>query len=231
MFAEYHHRMNARVIPGVFADRRDAGHALAAELKSFAGRPDVVVLALPRGGVPVGYEVAVALGAPLDVFEVRKLGVPGHNEFAMGALGSGGLVHLNKETIRALGIERRQIIAVIDRELRELERREKLYRDGRPRPQIAGKTVILVDDGLATGSTMRVALEALREKKPAAVVVAVPVASAHACRSLHSQADAVVCIEMPEPFYGVGHWYDEFTQVGDKEVRSLLDRVAQRSQR
>jgi putative phosphoribosyl transferase len=213
-----------------FADRRDAGRHLAPLLASYADRQDVVVLALPRGGVPVAYELATTLHLPLDVFEVRKLGVPGHEELAMGAIGSGGICHVMPEVIAALRISRAQLAATIEIERRELERREKVYRDSRPRPKISGKTIILVDDGLATGSTMGVAIAALRERHPAKIVVAVPVAPPETCDALRTEADVVVCATSPDPFHGVGFWYADFTQVGDEEVRTLLNEtVAKRS--
>jgi len=187
-----------------------------------------VVLALPRGGVPVGCEVALELGIPLDVFTVRKLGTPGHEELAMGAVASGGVSFLNEDLVQALRISRTELIAVARRELAELDRRERLYRDHRVRPGVAGRTAILVDDGLATGSTMLVALAALRSKEPARIVVAVPVASAEAFDAVAREADDVVCCDVPEPFYGVGAWYDDFEQVSDEEVRVLLNASAER---
>lgn len=212
-----------------FADRHDAGRHLADALKRYARKPDVVVLALPRGGVPVAYQVATSLGAPLDVFEVRKLGVPGHEELAMGAIGSGGAQYLREDLIESLHIPPDQITAAIQREHRELERREKVYRDSRPRPQIAGKTIILVDDGVATGATMHVAISALREQKPARIVVGLPVASIEACEDLRREADEVVCWELPDPFWAVGVWYVDFRQVTDDEVRTLLNQAAERN--
>jgi len=209
----------------MFRDRTDAGEALAERLSRYANRDDVVVLALPRGGVPVAFEVASALGAPLDVFVVRKLGVPWHPELAMGAIASGGIRVLNDEVIRALGISGDVIEEVAEEEGRELERRDAAYRDGRPRPDIHGKTVILVDDGLATGSTMRAAVKAVQRLGPAWVVVAVPVGAVDTCHALRCEADEVVCVETPEPFYGVGSWYDDFSQTTDEEVRDLLARA------
>jgi putative phosphoribosyl transferase len=209
-----------------FRDRRDAGVHLAAKLAAYANRPDVVVLALPRGGVPVGYEIARALNAPLDVFVVRKLGVPGHAELAMGAIASGGATHLNVDVIDALGIPDDAIAATIAREQRELERRERMYRDERPFPPIEGRTVILVDDGLATGASMQAAIAALRGEHPARIVVAVPVAAAETCASLRDIADDVVCPRTPHPFYGVGVWYDDFSQLTDADVRALLREAA-----
>ncbi len=205
-----------------FRDRREAGQVLARTLAAYAHRPDVVVLALPRGGVPVGYEVARALGAPLDVFLVRKLGVPGHEELAMGAVATGGVRVLNDRIIRALGVPPNVIDAVADWQGEELARRERLYRGERPPPDVRGQTVILVDDGLATGATMRAALAALRQQGPARVVVAVPTAAPESCDDLRAEADEVVCATTPEPFYSVGLWYEDFSQTSDEEVRELL---------
>jgi predicted phosphoribosyltransferase len=193
-------------------------------LAAYADRPDVLVLALPRGGVPVGYEVARALGAPLDVFLVRKLGVPGYEELAMGAVASGGVRVLNDEIVRGLGISEHGIDVAVAREMEELARRERLYRGDRPPPDVAGRTVILVDDGLATGATMRAAVAALREQQPTRIVVAVPTASPDTCEVLKAEADDVVCAITPEPFFAVGHWYEDFTQTTDDEVRELLAR-------
>jgi putative phosphoribosyl transferase len=212
----------------LFRDRRDAGRQLAAALSDYAGRPDLVVLALPRGGVPVAYEVATALGAPLDVFLVRKLGVPGREELAMGAIASGGVRVVNDEVVRELGIPDELIDAVAAAELQELRRREQAYRDGRPAPPVRGKTVILVDDGLATGSSMRAAVEALRRVGPARIVVAVPVAAPEVCAEFEDLADDAVCARTPVPFRAVGLWYDDFSQTTDEEVRALLaDAAAQ----
>jgi erythromycin esterase-like protein/predicted phosphoribosyltransferase len=208
--------------PGLFRDRRDAGRKLAGKLGAYAKRPDVLVLALPRGGVPVGFEVARALEAPLDVFVVRKLGVPGYEELAMGAVGSGGVRVLHKEMVERLGIPENLIDQVTAREQKELARREDLYRDGQPPPDVRGKTVILVDDGLATGATMQAAIEALRQQKPEAIVVAVPVAPAETCEELRKLADEVICAFTPEPLYAVGRWYQDFSQTSDEEVRELL---------
>jgi predicted phosphoribosyltransferase len=209
-----------------FPDRYEAGRRLAGRLAAYADRPDVLVLALPRGGVPVGYEVARALGAPLDVFVVRKLGVPGHEELAMGATASGGVCVLNADMVRALGIPSRAIEVVAARELQELRRRERAYRGDRPAPAVGGRTVILVDDGLATGSTMRAAVEAVRRLGPARVVVAAPVASPATCEEFRGVADECVCALTPEPFDAVGAWYDDFSQTTDEEVRELLARTA-----
>jgi putative phosphoribosyl transferase len=212
-------------MPSRFRNRREAGRRLAAELSSYANRPDVIVLALPRGGVPVGYEVATALQVPLDVFVVRKLGVPGHEELAMGALASGGVRILDEDLIRAAQVSDADIARVTAAELTELERRERQYRGDRPFPDLTGKTVILVDDGLATGSTMRAAIAALRHEGPSRIVVAVPVAAPQTCDSLRDVADVVVCALTPEPFRAVGLWYEDFSQTTDEEVRELLDRA------
>jgi putative phosphoribosyl transferase len=209
-----------------FRDRSDAGRQLAAQLARYAGRPDVVVLALPRGGVPVGYEVARELGAPLDVFLVRKLGVPGHEELAMGAVATGGVRVLNDRVVRALAIPDYVIDAVAAWEERELARRERLYRGERPPPDVRGRTVILVDDGLATGATMQAAIQALREQQPARIVVAVPTASPETCERLKEEVDDVICAVTPEPFYAVGLWYENFSQTSDEEVRDLLARAS-----
>jgi predicted phosphoribosyltransferase len=209
-----------------FRDRYEAGRILAGKLQHYAGRPDVLVLALPRGGVPVAFEVAQALGAPLDVFLVRKLGVPGHEELAMGALASGGVRVLNEDVVRELDIPAETIEAVTAAEQQELLRREQLYRDGRPAPDVRGRTVILIDDGLATGSTMRAAVAALREQGPARIVVAVPVAAPSTCREFRDVADDIVCAITPEHFYAVGMWYQDFSQTTDDEVRELLARAA-----
>jgi predicted phosphoribosyltransferase len=208
-----------------YRDRSEAGRVLASRLAAYAHRPDVLVLALPRGGVPVAFEVATALEAPLDVFVVRKLGVPGHEEFAMGAIASGGLVVLDPEVVRFAGVSEAALRRVIEKERRELERRERLYRGDRAQPEIAGHTVVLVDDGLATGSTMRAAIEALREKGPARIVVAVPIAAPETCDALRGEADEVVCAATPEPFRAVGLWYEDFSQTTDDEVRALLTRA------
>jgi putative phosphoribosyl transferase len=213
----------------LFRDRADAGRQLAARLEGYANRPDVLVLALPRGGVPIGYEVARALQAPLDVFLVRKLGVPGHEELAMGALATGGVRVLNEDVVRALGIPEDVIDEVAAGQQQELGRRERAYRDDRPVAEVRGRTVILVDDGLATGSTMRAAVAALRQRRPARIVVAVPVGSADTCAELREEADEVVCARTPEPFYAVGLWYDDFAQTTDDEVRDLLAKAAAES--
>jgi erythromycin esterase-like protein/hypoxanthine phosphoribosyltransferase len=210
--------------PERFRNRNEAGRLLAEKLTAYANRPDVLVLALPRGGVPVAYEVARALGAPLDVFLVRKLGVPGYEELAMGAVATGGARVLNDQIVQRLGIPRYIIDAVAAREQQELARRERLYRGGRPPPDVRGRTVILVDDGLATGATMRAAIMALRQLQPARIIVAVPTASPETCDELKTEADDVVCGITPEPFLAVGHWYEDFSQITDEEVRDLLTR-------
>jgi len=209
-----------------FRDRQDAGVQLAAELAGYADNPDVLVLGLPRGGVPVAYEVARALHAPLDVFVVRKLGVPGHRELAMGAIASGGVRVLNDDVIESLRISAPIIDAVAAYEQKELERQQRAYRDDLPFPELAGRTVIIVDDGLATGSTMRAAVRALRQGGPARIVVAVPVGAAETCRSLRHEADEVVCATIPPDFNAVSLWYDEFSQTTDQEVRTLLEAAA-----
>lgn len=205
-----------------FEDRIDAGKTLAALLQRYAGRTDVVVLGLPRGGVPVAAAVAAALAAPLDVFTVRKIGVPGHRELAMGAIASGGCRILNHALIAELGISERAVGAVIAEEERELARREAVYRSGRPPLSVSGRIVILVDDGLATGSTMRAAVNALRDLDPARIVVAVPVGSQEACRDLEAVADEVVCARIPSYFLAVGRWYVDFSETSDAEVNELL---------
>lgn len=210
------------ITPGPFRDRRDAGRKLAAKLGTYVNRPDVLVLALPRGGVPVGYEVARVLGVPLDVFLVRKLGVPGYEELAMGAVATGGVRVLNKQIVDSLGIPDHLIDAVAAQEQRELARRERIYRSGRPLPDVRGRTAILVDDGLATGATMHAAIAALRQLHPARVVVAVPTASPEACEEMRAEVDEVICAITPEPFSAVGRWYEDFSQTTDEEVRDLL---------
>jgi predicted phosphoribosyltransferase len=201
---------------------------LATALERLRG-DNVVVLALPRGGVPVAFEVAHALDAPLDVFVVRKLGVPRHEELAMGAIATGGARVLNDEVVDRLGITPAVIELVAAREAAEVARREHLYRGDRPAPDVAGRTVILVDDGLATGATMRAAVSAVRQQSPATIVVAVPTGSAETCRDLRTEADDVVCLISPDPFLAVGYWYDDFGQVSDDEVRALLDRALSRT--
>jgi putative phosphoribosyl transferase len=207
---------------GRFRDRAEAGRLLAERLREYAGRADVVVLALPRGGVPVAYEVARALGVPLDVFVVRKLGVPGHEELAFGAIASGGVRVLNDGVVDAVGMGTATLEQVAERELAEVERREQAYRGGAEPVDVRGKVVILVDDGLATGATMRAAVRAVRDHGPERIVVAVPTAAASTCDELAREADEIVCLRTPDPFYAVGLWYDDFSQTTDDEVRDLL---------
>jgi len=212
-------------IPSRFRDRADAGRYLGELLTNYAGRNNVVVLALPRGGVPVGLEVALALGAPLDVFVVRKLGVPGHEELAFGAIASGGAQILNSDVIRHVGLTSDAIDSVSERERSELARRERLYRGDRAESELAGKTVILVDDGLATGASMRAAVAAVRTRDPARIVVAVPTAALETCTLLGGEVDELVCPLKPQSFYAVSLWYDRFEQVSDDEVRRLLEKA------
>jgi putative phosphoribosyl transferase len=209
-----------------FRDRSEAGRLLAAQLKHFAGRSDVLVLALPRGGVPVAFEIARELHAPMDVFLVRKLGLPQRAELAMGAIATGGVRILNDEVVSALNIPMETIDAVAAEEQRELKRRERLYRDDLPAPRVHGRIVLLVDDGLATGSTMRAAVAALRRQQPSRIVVAVPVGAADTCDELRGVADEVVCLRTPDPFFAVGLWYADFSQITDEEVRRLLAQAA-----
>ena len=209
-----------------FRDRTDAGRRLAAALSSYAGRQSLLVLALPRGGVPVGFEVASALRAPLDVILVRKLGVPGHEELAMGAIASGGVRIVSQDVVASLGIPDWVIAAAAASEEHELARREHAYRDDLPSPPISRRTVLLVDDGLATGSTMRAAAAAVRSQGPERVIVAVPVAPAETCASLRAEVDEVVCLFSPAPFISVGTSYENFSQITDQEVRTLLERAA-----
>jgi predicted phosphoribosyltransferase len=207
-----------------FLNRVEAGESLGTELSGLADRDDVIVLGLPRGGVPVAAEVARALRVPIDVYVVRKLGVPGHEELAMGAIATGGVRLLNDDVIDHLGIPPSVIDSVAQKEQRELERRERLYRDARPPLGLRNKTVILVDDGLATGSTMRAAVKAVRLQQPARIIVAVPVGAPSTCDELGAEADEVVCLRRPEPFIAVGLWYRDFTPTSDQEVRELLGR-------
>jgi len=209
----------------LFRDRTEAGRALARRLTAYANRSDVTVLALPRGGVPVAFEVAKALNAPLDIFVVRKLGVPGHEELAMGAIASGGVRVINDDVMNHLGLPGAVIDAVAAREEKELTRRERAYRGVRPAPDVRGRTVILVDDGLATGPTMRAAAAALRKQQPARLIVAVPVAASQTCKEFKTEVDEIVCGETPEPFLGVGRWYHDFSQTSDEEVHRLLEQA------
>ncbi|HZA28009.1 MAG TPA: phosphoribosyltransferase [Gammaproteobacteria bacterium] len=210
-----------------FRDRRDAGRQLAEKLSAYANRPDVLVLGLPRGGVPVAYEVAKVLNAPLDVFLVRKLGVPGHEELAMGAIASGSVRVLNKNVVQSLRLSDQTIEAVAAAEQRTLVRRERVYRGDRPRLAVRDQTVILVDDGLATGATMRAAVVALRQQQPRRIVVAVPVAAPETCDEFRAEVDDIVCAITPPLFYAVGLWYQDFSQTSDEEVRALLEHAAQ----
>jgi predicted phosphoribosyltransferase len=212
-----------------YRDRQEAGRALATLLGVYSARTDVLVLGLPRGGIPVAYAVALALGAPLDVLVVRKLGVPGHEELAMGAIASGGTRVLNHEVLRQLGIAPSTVEMVAAREWRELAQREVAYRDGRPAAEVAWRTVLVIDDGLATGSTMRAAVVALRQRAPARIVVAVPVAAPSTCAGLRPEVDELICAATPEPFAAVGLWYVDFRPVGDREVRELLARATERN--
>lgn len=209
---------------GRFPDRQEAGRVLAASLAEYSGRSDVVVLGLPRGGVPVAAEIARFLHAPLDVFVVRKVGAPMQPELAMGAVATGGVAVVNAEIVRELAISRDDFERVAARERDELERRERSYRGHRPPPDLSGKVAILVDDGLATGATMRAAVEAVRRQGPSRVIVAVPVAAPDTCEQMRTKADEVVCAATPEPFLAVGLWYRDFSQTSDEEVRELLER-------
>jgi predicted phosphoribosyltransferase len=211
----------------IFANRREAGRELARRLRDYAGRADVLVLALPRGGVPVAYEVARALRAPLDVFVVRKLGLPGLEELAMGAIATGGVRVLNEDLVRRLDVPDDVLDAVAAREQVELERREQVYRGERPPADPHNRVVILVDDGLATGTTMRAAVKALRQQHPARIIVAVPVGAPDTCAELAEEADEAICARTPEPFGAVGYWYADFEQTTDEEVRDLLERAAE----
>ena len=213
----------------IFKDRHEAGKRLAERLLDYADRDDVLVLALPRGGVPVAYEVAERLNAPLDVFLVRKLGVPRQEELAMGAIASNGVRVLNQSVIRQLRIPNAVIDRVAENEQRELERREREYRDALPPPDVEGKIVIIIDDGLATGATMRAAALALKMQKPQKVVVAAPVAALETCEEFAREVSEIVCAATPEPFYGVGMWYEDFSQTTDEEVRQLLQASQQRT--
>jgi putative phosphoribosyl transferase len=215
-----------REVAVIFENRTEAGRVLASALREYVHRRDVIVLGLPRGGVPVAFEVARDLGAPMDVFVVRKLGTPGQEELALGAIASGGTRVLNNEVVEALGIAPETIEGITQRERAELERRERQFRGDRPPLDAENKTVILVDDGLATGSTMRAAVAALRAKRPARIVVAVPVAAAATCDRIKAEVDEMICLYAPEEFYAVGEWYRDFSQTSDDEVRELLQRAS-----
>jgi putative phosphoribosyl transferase len=210
----------------VFRDRHEAGRLLAERLAAYTGRSDVVILALPRGGVPVAFEIAAVLHVPLDVMVVRKLGVPGHEELAMGAIASGGVQVVNQEVVRHLGLSQAVLESVAATEYQELTRRERAYRGSHGAAIVEGRTVILVDDGLATGSTMRAAVAALRRRGPTRIVIAVPTAAPETCEELKTEVDEIVCATTPTPFYGVGQWYDDFSQTTDEEVRDLLEQAA-----
>ena len=204
----------------LYRDRREAGERLAEALEDLRGKPDLLVLALPRGGVPVAEPVARWLGAPLDVYLVRKIGFPGHEEFAMGAVASGGVVLLNPGLVEQVPEE--ELHWALQRAVRELREREHLYRGDRPPPDVAGRTVVLVDDGLATGATMRAAVEAIHRQHPREIIVAVPIASPESCEALAREVDRVVCAATPEPFHAVGLWYDDFSPTSDEEVQQIL---------
>ena len=209
----------------VFRNRREAGQVLAANLSRYAGKPDVLVLALPRGGVPVAYEVSRALGAPLDLFLVRKLGVPGWKELAMGAVATGGVRVLNDDVVRDFQIPEHVIESVAAEEQKELERREHDYRGGRPAPDLGGRIVVLVDDGLATGATMHAAVRAVAQQNPARIIVAVPTASPETCEEFRADVDEVFCAITPAPFRAVSLWYEDFPQTTDEEIRDLLSKA------
>ena len=208
-----------------FKDRRDAGSKLAKKLTAYTRRPDGLILALPRGGVPVAYEVTLALNLPLDIFIVRKLGVPGHEELAFGAIASGGIRVLNSDVVRMLSIPDKVINFVATRELQELQRRESIYRGDGPSLEVRDHTIILIDDGLATGASMRAAVAGLRSQHPARIVIAVPATAPETCEAFRSEVDEVICAITPEPFYGVGRWYEDFSQVADEEVRILVEQA------
>jgi predicted phosphoribosyltransferase len=210
----------------LFVDRKDAGRALAERLSGYRGHDDMIVLGLPRGGVVVAFEVARALGAPLDVYVVRKLGVPGQEELAFGAIASGGVRVLNPDVVQAVGLDQARIETITSRERAELERREHLYRGGSPSWELAGKTVILVDDGLATGASMRTAIRSLEAHRPAWIAMAVPTAPKSTCLDLEREVDEAICVMTPEPFFGVGQWYQDFSQTSDDEVIALLHEAA-----
>ncbi len=206
----------------IFQDRAEAGQQVARRLQAYANHPNAVVLGIARGGVPVAYEIATALNLPLDVYVVRKLGLPGYPEMAMGAIASEGVRYLNSDVIQQLRVSDADISQITEREQRELCRREQEYRDGRSPLNVRGRTVILVDDGLATGATMRVAIKALRQQNPAQLIIAVPVAAPEICQASELEADEVICVKMPKPLYSVSHWYKVFSQTTDQEVKALL---------
>jgi predicted phosphoribosyltransferase len=212
-----------------FVNRKEAGEILAEALSGYAGKSGTLVLALPRGGVPVAYEVAKALSAPLDLWLVRKLGVPGQEELAMGAIAGKNTLVLNDDIIAALNISQPTIDSIIAREQAELERRNKHYRHGKPPPDVGGNTILIIDDGVATGATMRAAIASLRQAAAARVIAAVPVGAMSTCRKIGQEADELVCLHTPEPFYGVGQWYNDFSQTSDEEVLALLARAATNS--
>lgn len=209
-----------------FANRTEAGELLADALSGYTGRSDILILALPRGGVPVAYEVAKALSAPMDLWLVRKLGVPGQEELALGALAGKNIRVLNYDIVDLLNIDETVIDTIVAREQAELERRNRLYRQGKPPPAIEGKTIIIIDDGLATGATMRVAISSLRQAGAARIIAAVPVGAASTCDKIEEEADELICLHTPEPFYGVGQWYNDFSQTSDDEVLALLNNAA-----
>lgn len=212
-----------------FRDRTEAGQLLAAQLTEYANRDDVLVLGLPRGGVPVAYEIAKALHAPLDICLVRKLGVPGQKELAMGAIAPDGVMVLNQEILRSLNISRDTLLAVAAEEKQELERRDRQYRGERPQPEVCDRVVILVDDGIATGSTLRAAVATLRQRQPRQIVAAVPVAPPSTCTGLKAILDGVICLATPDPLHSIGMWYKDFSQTSDQEVQQLLGRLPQES--
>jgi len=220
-------RRGGRRMERAFANRTEAGRLLAEKLVNYAGRADVIVLGLPRGGVPVAFEVAQRLGALLDVFIVRKLGVPGFEELAAGAIASGGVRVLNEDVMRSIPHADEAINAITARETAELERREQIYREGRPPPELRDRIVILVDDGVATGATMRAAIKALRQSGAAKIIVAVPVGPPETCHELEERADETICLSTPEFFQAVGQYYEDFSQTSDEDVRELLNRAAQ----
>jgi predicted phosphoribosyltransferase len=220
--------LSERTMKKLFRDRIEAGRLLARMLGRYADCAGLLILALPRGGVPVGFEVAKSLNAPLDIFVVRKLGLPGDEELAMGAIASGNVRVLNDEVIRSFGVSKSVVDAVAEKEEIELKRRERLYRGDTPAPNVAGKTILLVDDGIATGSTMRAAVAALRRQSPSRVIVAVPVAPPATCKELEAEADEVVSVIAPANFYAVGQWYEVFDQTTDRQVRELYERSKRR---